>query len=136
MNIANEEAAMLYRIASQDRRAFLNLTADAEMDLRIVCFHAQQAVEKLLKAVLVNRDIVFSRTHNLAHLADMLIQAKAPLPLPADTLSRLNPYAVIFRYDDLDIPLIGRDEVRQMVDAVFAWAERELQQSGKVPGSN
>lgn len=28
MNIANEEAAMLYRIASQDRRAFQNLNAD------------------------------------------------------------------------------------------------------------
>jgi len=48
--------------------------------------------------------------------------------LPADALSRLNPYAVIFRFDDLDIQMIGRDEVRQMVDAVFAWAERALQQ--------
>jgi HEPN domain-containing protein len=128
MNIANEEAAMLYRIASQDRRAFQNLNADAEMDLRIVCFHAQQAVEKLLKAALVNRGVVFSRTHDLGHLAAMLSEAKVSLPLPPDTLSRLNPYAVIFRYDDLDIPLIGRNEIRQMVDTVFAWAERELQQ--------
>ena len=96
MNIANEEAAMLYRIASQDRRAFLNLNADAGMDLRIVCFHAQQAVEKLLKAVLVRRGIVFSRTHNLAHLAEMLKQADVSIPLPIEALSRLNPYAVIF----------------------------------------
>ena len=59
MSIVNEEAAMLFRIASQDRRAFLNLNADAEMGLRIVCFHAQQAVEKLLKAALVNRGIIF-----------------------------------------------------------------------------
>lgn len=128
MNIASEEAAMLYRIASQDRRAFQNLNADAGMDLRIVCFHAQQAVEKLLKAVLVSRGTVFSRTHNLARLAEMLAQTGVLLPLPADVLSRLNPYAVIFRYDDLDIPLIGRDDVRQMVDSVFAWAERELRQ--------
>ncbi|HUW25831.1 MAG TPA: HEPN domain-containing protein [Gallionella sp.] len=78
MNIANEEAAMLYRIASQDRRAFQNLNADAEMDLRIVCFHAQQAVEKLLKAALVKRRVIFSRTHNLAHLAEMLTQAEVP----------------------------------------------------------
>ena len=128
MNIANEEAAMLYRIASQDRRAFQNLNADAGMDLRIVCFHAQQAVEKLLKAVLVNRGVVFSRTHDLAHLAEMLEHAKVSLPLPTANLSRLNPYAVIFRYDDLDIPLIGRNEVKKIVDSVFAWAERELQQ--------
>ena len=128
MNINNEEAAMLYRIATQDRRAFQNLNADAGMDLRIVCFHAQQAVEKLLKTVLVSRGAVFSRTHDLAHLAELLTQAGAQLPLPTEVLSRLNPYAVIFRYDDLDIPLIGRDEVRQMVDAVFAWAENELQQ--------
>jgi len=47
MNITNEEAEMLYRIASQDRRAFQNLNADTGIDLRIVCFHAQQAVEKL-----------------------------------------------------------------------------------------
>lgn len=59
MNIANEEAARLYRIAMQDRRAFQNLNADAGMDLRIVCFHAQQAVEKLLKAVLVGRGMFF-----------------------------------------------------------------------------
>ena len=73
MNIANEEAAMLYRIASQDRRAFLNLNADAEIDLRIVCFHAQQAVEKLLKAVLVRHGIIFSRTHNLANLSGVIV---------------------------------------------------------------
>ena len=128
MNIANEEAAMLYRIATQDRRAFQNLNADAGMDLRIVCFHAQQAIEKLLKAVLVSHGAVFSRTHNLAHLAELLTQAGVQLPLPSDALSRLNPYAVIFRYDDLDIPLIARDEVRYMVDTIFAWAEDELQQ--------
>lgn len=57
----------------------------------------------------------------------MLSQASVSLPLPADVMSRLNPYVVIFRYDDLDIPLISRDEVRQMVDSVFVWAEFELQ---------
>lgn len=55
----HEEAAMLHRIASQDRRTFLNLNAVAGIDLRIVCFHAQLALEKLLKAVLVCRGTVF-----------------------------------------------------------------------------
>jgi HEPN domain-containing protein len=37
-----------------------------------LCFHAQQAVEKSLKAVLVHRGIGFPRTHNLGVLMDLL----------------------------------------------------------------
>jgi len=33
-----------------------------------VCFHAQQFVEKLLKAYLVSRGIAFGRAHNLEYL--------------------------------------------------------------------
>jgi HEPN domain-containing protein len=35
---------------------------------RMVCYHAQQAAEKVLKAVLTERDIEFSRTHNILDL--------------------------------------------------------------------
>jgi HEPN domain-containing protein len=35
---------------------------------RMVCYHAQQTVEKLLKAILSERQIDFSRTHNLLDL--------------------------------------------------------------------
>lgn len=37
-----------------------------------LCFHAQQAVEKSLKAVLISRGIDFPRTHNLRMLIDVL----------------------------------------------------------------
>ena len=36
-----------------------------EVKFRLACFHAQQAVEKLLKAVLVFYNIDYQRTHDL-----------------------------------------------------------------------
>jgi HEPN domain-containing protein len=35
---------------------------------RIVCYHAQQTVEKILKAILTERDVDFARTHNILDL--------------------------------------------------------------------
>ena len=38
----------------------------------------------------------------------------------------LNPYAVLFRYDDEDIVLVSRTEANSMVAQVIAWAEGVL----------
>lgn len=35
---------------------------------RMVCYHAQQAVEKILEAILTEKEIEFSRTHNVLDL--------------------------------------------------------------------
>lgn len=35
-------------------------------------FHAQQAVEKLIKAVLVRNGVAYDRTHNIAYLLTLL----------------------------------------------------------------
>ena len=37
----------------------------------IVCFHSQQAVEKLLKSYLVLHNVEFERSHNLQYLQDL-----------------------------------------------------------------
>ena len=47
-----EEAQRFLRLAERDFRAFEILGAHAEIDLAVAGFHAQQAVEKSLKAVL------------------------------------------------------------------------------------
>lgn len=65
-----------------------------------VCFHAQQACEKALKAVLAWAERDIPRTHNLEDL-----QASCALVLPETgalrslDLSQLTPYAVETRYD-------------------------------------
>lgn len=67
-----------------------------------VCFHAQQAAEKALKAWLAVGDAPISRTHNLE---DLLAQCLALPPmaiasgLEALDLSDLTPFAVEARYD-------------------------------------
>ena len=44
----------------------------------LLCFHAQQAAEKSLKAVLIHHSIELPRTHNLERLIDLL-----PAAIPA-----------------------------------------------------
>lgn len=41
---------------------------------RMVCYHAQQAVEKVLKALLVENEIDFPRTHNILDLNNAVKQ--------------------------------------------------------------
>ncbi|MBM4396531.1 MAG: HEPN domain-containing protein [Deltaproteobacteria bacterium] len=63
-----------------------------------ICFHCQQAAEKLLKAVLVAFGDVPPRTHDLAALVE---EAAARLPALADLLADatyLSPFAVLPRY--------------------------------------
>lgn len=126
MTIVNEEIAMLLRLANQDRLAFLTLCANPEIEMRVVGFHAQQAVEKFLKATLVARGKVFAPTHDLARLAQALEGAGLALPVAMDALKRLNPYAVAFRYDDRDIHTITRDDISALVDNIATFAKTTL----------
>lgn len=63
-----------------------------------VCFHAQQAVEKSLKAVLLFRRIEFPFTHDLEELVETFEQAGVKLPPDLREVGTLTPYAVESRY--------------------------------------
>jgi HEPN domain-containing protein len=70
-------------------------------------FHAQQAVEKLIKALLSQLSIAFDYTHNIAKLAQQLDDAGEKLPAVPVPLTELNKFAVVYRYDsipNLEIP--------------------------------
>ena len=62
-----------------------------------VCFHAQQCVEKYLKAMLVLEGIDFPRTHDLETLLS-LIPAEARPDLSNEEQARLTEYATGARY--------------------------------------
>ncbi len=63
-----------------------------------VCFHAQQAVEKYLKALLQQEDIPFSRTHDLTQLLRPLLPIYSDLKALSDDLEWLTTFAVEIRY--------------------------------------
>jgi HEPN domain-containing protein len=65
----------------------------------ILGFHAQQAVEKLIKALLSELSVPFELTHNLGRLQTALEAAGETLPAAPLPLSELNDFAVVYRYD-------------------------------------
>ena len=113
-------------MADRDIQAFDVLQANPEIHISIICFHAQQAVEKSLKAVMFSHQIEFERVHDLVKLAQSLSEHGVVMPVPEEQLRQLNPFAVTFRYDDLDIELISRSDTANLVTEMRRWAEEQV----------
>ncbi len=66
-----------------------------------ICFHAQQAVEKFLKAFLTNVNVRARKTHDIATLLELcLTKDKEFSSLDLEKLENLTFYAVEIRYPD------------------------------------
>ena len=63
------------------------------------CFHAQQAAEKYLKAVLAYAESEIPRTHNLEDLEKLCAQAVTNWDIRGAAVSKLTRYAVEGRYE-------------------------------------
>jgi len=63
-----------------------------------VCFHAQQCIEKLMKAALIARGQVPPKSHDLTVLSGLLASADSRWTWPVEELRLLSRSAVIFRY--------------------------------------
>jgi len=62
------------------------------------CFHAQQCVEKYLKARLEEAGIAFAKTHDLPLLLTLAGRVELQWPALQPQANALNSYAVDFRY--------------------------------------
>ncbi len=91
-----EEALLLLRKAQEDADAVKKLLPDTDIADSVVGFHAQQAAEKALKAVLAASGDDFPWTHDLRHLMDRLQTAGTPLPASLREVRVLIPWAVEF----------------------------------------
>ena len=91
-----------------------------------LCFHAQQAAEKALKAVYQHHEWEFQYTHDLNKLMTGLEQQGIAVPeriIEADVLTR---YAWESRYPYLGEPVTEEEyrEAVRLAETVVAWAER------------
>ncbi len=113
-------------LADRDIRAFRKLSDDPEIDDEVVGFHAQQAVEKSLKAVLAKHRVALRKTHDLQLLIDLLAQNNLPSPPLCDGIHTLGPFAVELRYDLMATEPLDREQARAVVVAVRDWAEQQV----------
>jgi len=122
MSALTEFAAELLASAGRDHLVWTKLAADAEVHDSSLGFHAQQVVEKCLKAVLAQAQVPFRRTHDIAELLDALSDAGLPAPPHADRLDELNPYAVEARYGWSGTTALDRSQVSLWLHDAMRWA--------------
>ena len=84
--------------AGQDMKAGEALLAADPPFLYPVCFHAQQAAEKYLKALLTWFQIEFPKTHAIERLLELLRKVDAETSLSLKDAAELTPYGVDIRY--------------------------------------
>lgn len=111
------EWQMLFGRAEEDRKA-ISVLLGSDVALSIICFHAQQAVEKYIKAVLSKKNIQFPFTHDLEELARLYDGHR---PVTNEQLEKLNPFAVKARYDIPPEINATREEVREIVEKMADW---------------
>ncbi len=90
-----------------------------------LCYHAQQAAEKAIKAVLLKQAGCFPYIHDLAELLNQVQQTGIEVSDPILDVAELTPYAVEGRYPGFDDLLEREDQERAtgMASKVIAWAE-------------
>ncbi len=76
-------------------------------------FHAQQCVEKYLKAILQQNEMRFEKVHDLLALLNMCLPFAPELELHRELFAYLNPFAVAFRYPGESA---SREQARQAID--------------------
>lgn len=99
--------------------------------LEDLCFNAQQAAEKALKAVCVAYQIEFPKTHSLIRLVDILTENGITIPGEVREASILTQYAVQARYPGWAEEVTRaeyQEAVHQAAYVVF-WAETVVQQA-------
>ena len=68
--------------------------------LEIICYHCQQAAEKLLKAIIINYGGTIEKTHDLGLLAERCAEFVGVSDEIYDLCDNLTPYGVKIRYPD------------------------------------
>jgi HEPN domain-containing protein len=90
------------------------------------CFHAQQCVEKYLKAFLQNAGIVFTKTHDLVALLDLLLPIKPSWDEFRFRLRDLTTAAVEIRYPGKSADKLAAKEMYKLCQDVRELVRKNL----------
>lgn len=118
------------------RRARSNLALakarGPDVYLEDLCFEAQQAAEKAVKAVLIRRRQDVPRAHDLTRLISLLDDAGEDVPGEVREAAELTPYAVLGRYPGPLRPVSEEEYLRAVAvaETVVRWAEGRIGAGG------
>lgn len=118
-----EYAARLLRKAEEDLAAVRVLVDNESIADDVIGFHAQQTVEKTLKAVLVVHGVVFRRAHDLSYLLQLARDGGVEVPERVAAARWLTPWAADFRYDEHEIAGFDRMETLHSATGALEWAQ-------------
>ncbi len=96
--------------------------------LEDLCFEAQQAVEKAVKAVPIKRQVRFPYIHDIARLLRRLESAGQHIPEDVERATNLTSYATVLRYPGIEPPVSAEThaEAVAVAEAVVRWAEEPV----------
>jgi hypothetical protein len=133
MNRSHEHARQLLQKAREDAWMLEQMIAQPDAPDWGLGFHAQQAAEKAIKAVLAEHSIEYPLTHNLSVLLDRARGAGLPLPPDATEMSKLTPFGVMLRYEITQSAVLDRAWAQGVVRRTVVWAETLLAAPGAEP---
>lgn len=125
MLVHKEQAATLLQAGHRDLLTLQLLIETGRAPHETIGFHAQQASEKFMKAVLVLHGIIFERTHDLIVLHGLLCQHQVTIPADKEKLRAMNSYAVQFRYEGCPIEMVAATECETIATTLSKWAADE-----------
>ncbi|NQS97945.1 MAG: HEPN domain-containing protein [candidate division Zixibacteria bacterium] len=102
-----------------------------EVLYEIRCFHAQQAVEKSLKAILIASGIEIRKTHKITEILNSLPK-EISIPHFVKEAEKLTEYAITFRYPRATESITREDWLNavDLAKQVFEWAEETIKDIG------
>ncbi len=115
----------LLALAQEDLSSARALVAAEGIFERPVGFHAQQAVEKALKAALAARGAEFPFTHDIALLIELCEDHGLELPPDLQGADRLTPYAATVRYGLGDPATVNASDAIRWAAGAIEWAEAQ-----------
>lgn len=122
-------AEQLLRRAADDEAAAKALLSVKSVTDVIVGQHAQQGVEKAIKAVLAAQDVEFPFIHDIAGLMVLCVNAGIQVPEQLREADQLTPYAGALRYGEEDLDLVNRDTALSWVTTAVEWARDVVEQT-------
>lgn len=127
---------ILARKAAEDAVALREFEGNVNVADSILGFHAQQAIEKWLKAVLADEGVDFEYTHDLRRLVELVEELGITFPFITGEIVMYTEFAVPLRYEDLlDAEPLDRGAAVTTVNEVEAWARGLWDQKDRSAGS-